>query len=459
MLVSLARLCSAESLKPFEIRVIDEQTQRGVPLVELETVNHTHSFTDSAGEVAFDEPGLLGREVFFNIRSHGYEFPKDGFGFVGARLSTTPGGSVTLKIKRLNVAERLYRLTGAGIYRDTILLGNNAPISEPVLNSEVLGQDSVQCAIYRGKIYWFWGDTQRARYPLGHFRTSGATSELPTKGGLDPAVGVNFKYFTGADGFSRPMCPLDPTKPGPVWLDGLCVVPDETGRERLVAHYSRMKGFEVLEHGIVIFDDEKDRFEPLKVLDLKERFRCPTAHSMRSGDHIYFGEPGPWIRVKADLASISEPSNYERWNASGQKWERDEKPAPPKIEPADVDGGNPPRLQSGTVEWNEFRQRWIMIAVQRGGTSVLGEVWYSEARELTGPWHRAKKIATHERYSFYNPAHHPFFDQTGGRHIFFEGTYSETFSGNPVPTPRYDYNQMMYRLDLEDPRLIPARAE
>ncbi len=45
------------------------------------------------------------------------------------------------------------------------------------------------------------------------------------------------------------------------------------------------------------------------------------------------------------------------------------------------------------------------------------------------------------------------FDQDDGRIIYFEGTYATTFSGNPDPTPRYDYNQMMYQLDLSDPRL------
>ena len=49
------------------------------------------------------------------------------------------------------------------------------------------------------------------------------------------------------------------------------------------------------------------------------------------------------------------------------------------------------------------------------------------------------------------------FDQEGGRIIYFEGTYTNSFSGNPFKTPRYDYNQMMYRLDLADPRLaLPA---
>src|SRR4051794_21394928 len=61
-----------------EIRVVDAATGRGVPLVELETVNHLKFVTDNAGRVAFHEPGLMDREVFFTIRSHGYEMKKDG---------------------------------------------------------------------------------------------------------------------------------------------------------------------------------------------------------------------------------------------------------------------------------------------------------------------------------------------------------------------------------------------
>jgi len=52
-----------------------------VPLVELETVNGFKFVTDNAGRVAFHEPGLMGREIFFTVRSHGYEASKDGFGF------------------------------------------------------------------------------------------------------------------------------------------------------------------------------------------------------------------------------------------------------------------------------------------------------------------------------------------------------------------------------------------
>jgi hypothetical protein len=45
------------------------------------------------------------------------------------------------------------------------------------------------------------------------------------------------------------------------------------------------------------------------------------------------------------------------------------------------------------------------------------------------------------------------FDKDGGRTIFFEGTYTHTFSGNTDQTPRYDYNQIMYKLSLDDPRV------
>src|SRR5690242_2000008 len=68
-----------------EILVIDKQTGRGVPMVELETVNSMRFVTDSAGRIAFDEPGLIGRELFFHVRSHGYEADKDGFGIAGVR--------------------------------------------------------------------------------------------------------------------------------------------------------------------------------------------------------------------------------------------------------------------------------------------------------------------------------------------------------------------------------------
>src|SRR5688572_1062928 len=87
----------------FAISVVDDQTGRGVPLIELKTVNHISYWTDSNGLVAFDEPGLLGAgEVFFHVQGHGYEFPKDNLGNQGLKLKPVKGGSATVRVKRSN---------------------------------------------------------------------------------------------------------------------------------------------------------------------------------------------------------------------------------------------------------------------------------------------------------------------------------------------------------------------
>lgn len=205
-LILLLSLVTAEPTTPrfFTIEVVDEQTGRGVPLVELKTVNDILLVTDSNGIAAFEEPGLMDDQpVFFHVRSHGYEFPKDGFGSQGKALTVREGGSAQLKLKRINVAERLYRVTGGGVYRDSVLVGRPNPLRKPVLNGKVLGSDSVVNAVYHGKIYWFWGDTNRPSYPLGNFNVPGATSRLPADGGLDPRRRGRPRLFCGR----RRLCP------------------------------------------------------------------------------------------------------------------------------------------------------------------------------------------------------------------------------------------------------------
>jgi hypothetical protein len=484
-----------------EIQVVDAQTGRGVPLVELDTVDRVRHVTDSAGRIAFQEPGLMNQTVFFSVRSHGYALEPDGFGITGVRVETKPGEKTVIKIKRVNIAERLYRITGAGIYRDSVLLGESVPPVQPLLNAQVVGQDSVQAALYRGRIFWFWGDTSRLSYPLGNFRTSGATSLLPQSGGLDPSTGINPQYFTNQDGFSKGMCPFEP-KDGVIWIDGLVTVADDTGRERLVTHFTRLKGLgSPLEHGLAIYNDDKEEFERHAAFKMEESWQCPRGpvfkHREKEKDYYYFSTPFPNVRVYADLKSIGTPRAYEAWtcleegssaepkkarlkrDASGQliyRWTTNAPPTGPveekvfiqsglmKMEeahfsPIDTVSSKPIRMHGGSVRWNPWRQRWVLIAVQQGGSSFLGEVWYAEAKEPTGPWLKARKIATHDRYTFYNPVHHDFLDQEGGRVIYFEGTYSKEFSGNPEATPRYDYNQIMYRLDLADPRLNDVREK
>jgi len=479
----------------FRIHVVEEGTGRGVPLVELKTVNQISYVTDSNGIVAFDEPGLFNRKVFFSITSHGYEVEKDGFGYRGKALEITEGGSADIVIHRNILARRLYRVTGAGIYRDSVLTGDPVPIREPLLNAKVFGQDSVVNAVYQGKVHWFWGDTNRPDYPLGNFHVPGATSLLPGQGGLEPEVGVNLSYFVDEQGFARPTAAMPGE--GPTWISGLIVLEDREARERMFAVYAKIrKLLEVYERGLAEFNPQTQRFD--KVAQFPEKSAAvgefPDGHPFLNRDHgveyIYYASPYPLVRIPADPEQLKNVGSWQAysclkpgtrlaqqqfdrtpdgalrygWKTNTQLLRQDQQDkliASRRIRPEesllnlrDIDSGKAVVAHGGSVYWNAYRQRWVMITVESyGSASLLGELWYAEADTPLGPWVYARKIVTHDKYSFYNPKQHPMFDKEGGRIIFFEGTYTTTFSGNPDPTPRYDYNQVMYQLDLSDPRL------
>jgi hypothetical protein len=491
ILILLAGLADPDASRPFAIHVVDDQTGRGVPLVELKTVNDVVFVTDSAGLAAIDEPGLMDQSVFFHVKSHGYTFPKDGFGYTGKALDLKPDGSATLKIHRVNIAERLYRVTGAGIYRDTLLLGKAPPIRQPALNAKVFGSDSVLMASYRGKLQWFWGDTNRPSYPLGNFGTPGATSQPPGQEGLDPEVGIDLDYYVDETGFARPTAKLPGD--GPTWVFGLAAFRDDSGREQLVGAYSKIRPpMETYEHGLAAFNPEKNAFDKVVAFPLKSAVR-PSGHTFsleENGENwIYFTTPFPLTRVRARMSDLSNIARYESFTclepgstvdhpriarAADGRPEYAWRPDTPVVGPAeqpklvrsgalredevllalrDVETGKPILAHNGCTYWNPYKKRWIAIFTQSFGTSMLGEIWFAEADAPVGPWVYARKILTHDKYSFYNPKHHPEFNMEGGRVIFFEGTYTTSFSGNPVATPRYDYNQIMYKLDLADPRL------
>ena len=92
-----------------------------------------------------------------------------------------------------------------------------------------------------------------------------------------------------------------------------------------------------------------------------------------------------------------------------------------------------------------------------GKPSAFGEVWYAESKQPTGPWGKAIRIVSHENYTFYNPRIQPNLTPEASPILLFEGTYSRQFADRPEATPRYDYNQILYRLDLDAPALKPAR--
>ncbi len=483
-----------------ELRFVDAETGRGIPLVEARTVNDVLLVTDNFGRIAIAEPEWMDRDVYFSVRSHGYEIDRDGFGFSGVKVPLKPGSKHEFRLKRTNIAERIARLTGEGRFRDSVLLGYPVGDSHRQTPGGVVGQDSVQAIPFKNQLYWFWGDTQRIDYPLGLFRTAGARSSLHPLDDRRLSEGISFDYFVDPKGkFARSMIPY-PSKPqGVVWITGLATVRDKTGIEKLVVHYSRREGLsKELEQGLAVWNDDKEIFEPVLVLSLEETWRKPSGHPViyeEDGKRwLLFGSPHPNVRVEARLEQVLDPTAYEaftcnkrdakknvlpEFNAAGipmWRWQKELPPTDSKQERAwlndrlitqemcrflPFDAQAPDRsvqLHSGTVQWNAYRNRWILIAGEYGGTSsLLGEVWYAEATSPLGPFKKGIKIATHDRMSFYNVCHHPFLDSSDGRFIYYEGTYTKDFSGSQEATPRYNYNQVLYRLDLGSNKLDRAR--
>ncbi|MFZ3046954.1 MAG: hypothetical protein WA151_13665, partial [Desulfatirhabdiaceae bacterium] len=401
-----------------------------------------------------------------------------------------PGGSVVLTLTRINIAERLYRITGEGIYCHSMLLGRSVPTVNPGLNAGVMGQDTVLAVPYQGKIFWFWGDTWGTN--SFNFAVAGAMSQRPDQGGLDPDIGVNLDYFVDTRGFPKPICPDFGS--GRVWLDWVATVMDDQKQERLVARYSRVKSLdEIIESGFAVYNDKQNIFEPVAVLPAKtSHLSChPFVGRVNGQDYVYFTAGFQFSRVRATLTSMIDPLKYEYFGcfnknikehcATGHPhfspnqtrtvycWKRNEdginakrskaqataeQPAekPKWIHLRNIETGFIVDARPGSIFWNRFREKWIMIAQEN-----IGQIWFSEADTPVGPWVYAQKVVSHSDYNFYNPTHHLFFDQQNGRIIYFEGTYTQLFLNDTHKTPRYDYNQIMYRLDLMDSRLFLPR--
>jgi len=453
LLAGTALVCSGgpafSAPAPCEIEVVDKSSGWPVPLVELRTVNGVSFVTDNAGRVAFDLPEFMGHEVWLDLRGQGYEVKKDGFGNEGIRLKMEPGAHHRVEVGRTIIAQRLGRLTGAGLFSESQKLGKDGDWQE----SGIVGCDTVQNAAYHGRLFWAWGDTSVARYPLGIFDGTGALTDLRPLDHLEPPLRLRFDYFCDAQAAPRAIAKMPGA--GPTWLGGCVSLPDAAGREHLVAVYGKVRnGLDIYQWGAAEWNDSKAAFDFLKVL--WDEPNPASGHPLMLDGHaaLWTDQAGKkWALFCNPFPTARCPATYEAW-LNTNTWER---LAPSKtLKPAGQVGNI--KAHTGAIAWNPWRQRWVAIFVQGGGSSPLGEVWYAEAKEPTGPWGRAVKILSHDNYSFYNPAIHSEFTAADSPMLIFEGTYTAEFANHPPITPKYNYNQVLYRLDLSDPRLRPAHA-
>jgi hypothetical protein len=443
----ISAVAMAEAPKPCRIEVIEKGSGWPVPLVELRTTHNLSFITDNAGVIAMDAPELMGKLCWFSVIGHGYEVPKDGFGYSGVRLTPEPGQTLRVEVIRTLAAKRIGRLTGAGLFAESQKLGEHLDWQD----SGIHGCDSVQNAVHRGRLFWAWGDTNMPGYPLGLFDMSSATTAVNPLTALEPPLRLTFDYFTDDQGKPRSVAKMPGT--GPTWVSGYVSLPDKNGTPRLVGSYIKVRGYlEAYESGLCVWNEETKHFDQLRVLWTKSE-AAPKQTPMPEGQPaLWKDEQGKqWVLFGNPLPVLRCPATFEAWQDE-TTWEV----LKPQETLLDAEGVKV-TPHTGSIAWNDFCKRWVTVFMEKfGKPSLFGELWYAEADEPTGPWGPAVKVITHDNYTFYNPRLHPEFTPEGSPVLFFEGTYTKEFAKHAHPTPRYDYNQILYRLDLDDPKLKPA---
>ncbi len=440
-------LASANASDPFRIEIADTSNGWPVPLVELETVHGMKFVSDNNGLIAFDVPELMNAETWCSLRGFGYGVPKDGFGFEGVRFTPRPGGRLRLDVERRSIAKRLGRLTGAGIFCESQKLG----IEQDWRESGVVGCDSVQNAVIEGRLFWLWGDTSLAKYPLGIFDGTAASTPLRPLERFEPPIRLRLDYYRDAEDAPKPIARMNGT--GPTWVTGVASVQDASGTTRLVGTFMKIEPpMSVYRAGLCVWDDNAERFSELKTVWERTGDESPgrpllEGHSVTWNDAagrewLLFGNPFPTIRCRATFEAWAEPTTWESVDV-------------PK---ALQDGsGNRVVPHSGSIAWNPWRRRWVAIFMEKfGKPSAFGEIWYAEAESPLGPWGAAVKVISHDNYTFYNPRIHPEFTEADSPALIFEATFTRQFADKPMPVARHDYNQMLYRPDLDDPALEAA---
>lgn len=446
--VSAAEPSGAGPVQPCRIEVVERGSGWPVPMVEFRTTHNVRFMSDNNGVIAFDLPELMGQETWFFVDGYGYEARADGFGYKGFRLTPVAGKTLKVEVDRKIIARRLGRSTGGGLFAESIKTGQEVDPME----TGVLGCDSVQNAVHRGKLFWAWGDTTLARYPLGIFDMTSATTPIQPLKSFEPPLRLKFDYFRDANGRPRGVAKMPGS--GPTWLSGYVSLPDQSGAERLVAAYVKIKPpLEAYESGLCVWNDEKAAFERHRVLWRKED-GPRTQPPFPDGHPILLKENGKtWALFGNPLPTLRCPANFESWE-NPETWET----LKPQASLASASDGAPVAPHSGSMAWNPFRKRWVTVFMEKfGKPSAFGELWYAEADAPTGPWGKAVKVISHENYTFYNPRLHPEFTPADSPILIFEATHTREFANRPPATPRYDYNQILYRLDLDDDALRPAR--
>jgi hypothetical protein len=484
----------ATTWEPFVMRIVDAETDRGIPLVNLELENGLKLVSDNEGYIAIIAPDLEGNDARFKLTGHGYTTgQKDFWGAESVICPIIHGQTRTVALKRNQLAHRLYRVTGAGRYNHSLIAGKKPSFKHyDKIPGNVIGQDSLICLPWQNRLWHFYGDT------LGlngfNFSASCATAPMPEQGEYDPETGIPLSYIVDKNGFARAM--IETGKKGFTWIE--YVVPVEfdgfSMQETLMAKYVQHATLDKVEEaGFAIFLPARKQFAIVKRIKNSKPHRCTHPVKVKFAQHerwLLF----PWEMAEASFHSLIDEAKHFYFspliatadsdgefmlegrafrldrNAHGKvrySWRRGGIGIDAKIQagllkqnvllpeqalfaPVDLDSGKRVTNFNGAITFNRYKKRWI--AINQGNHP--GQLVYAEADTPTGPWAFARQITKFEDYNLYNPLWHPWFSKNNDKTVFFEGTYTNYFSASACRTPEADYNQVMFKLNLDLPELI-----
>jgi hypothetical protein len=349
---------STASSAYFRIKFVDAHTRRGIPMVLARSSHYLEQYSDSAGNIAFLEPGMMNRPVWFSILTDGYNFsasdqpasshahqalfPYDS----GVTLTTTPGTTATVLLNRTQIAERVYRLTGAGLYRDTLLTqdlseipASAAPRASEDTHSGSTAQDSLQIAIFKRKVLWLFGDTACAQssreancFGSGMFSV-GAHSCVPGGAGCadKPDEPPSLQYYGNSTVFPprpHPMAPIAPLNQN-TWVSAFVTIDPGTPSESLFGHYYKNPGDGQGSgsEGIARWDETRSQLVQQAVWPPGLPSGLEGAHTIQllspadcTLGYAYFVNGAVSLRVRATAQAVSNPHAYERLSPAASNW-------------------------------------------------------------------------------------------------------------------------------------------
>lgn len=508
----------SEYFRILAVEVDSNGIESGIPLVLFRTAgNYISLFTDSAGNAAFNEPGLMDGPLFFNVLADGYEIdpspsveiyelPYDS----GVVLNVSKYGSAKVLMRRTQMAARLYRLTGSGLYRDSVLTNASGDIPDSIISScreviddvGVLGQDTVMTGTYKGKVFWFFGDTTCQRSARQNncedygMYTVGATSCVPQSNGKCKAnEPPGLKYFSSQEGgflHVKPMAPDIAPYEQNTWIAAVMVFTNSNGEEVMYSNYMKNPGdgenAGSIQSGMAKWNDALEVFEATSSWPLDIAF-LNGVHTMQllgedvNADGYVYMSGG--LRVLATEETVIEYTSYQQYNLDTHMWEylyaglgrlgegnsttaKHVGATTRKIK-LHLTSLLPSSWSVASVEWSEYVGMYVVL----GNGGMHGGIYLAVGPRVTGPWSKGVLVASHNTSgtSCYNQVLLPHLFRDNGRYIQFACTFTAMWSdtdnefsdsswstclfgmndgANCANTvPRYEYNNLVYEVDVE----------